>query len=98
VSFSNTGTATITLDQFVDSLNDCERCVKGYGCITYYEVADCCGIVPNGVMLLPDNLDLTIVYLDTAETCWSIVGPTVGPATVVWNGYNKESCNNCICG
>lgn len=98
VSFSNIGTATIVLDTFVGSAKDCNDCVKNYGCITYYEVADCCGIVPNGVMLLPDNLDLTIVYRDATGTCWSIVGPTVGPATVVWNGSNRESCSECGCG
>lgn len=98
ISFSNTGTATIVLDTFIDFANDCNDCVKRSGCITYYEVADCCGIVPNGVMLLPDNLDLTIVYRDATGTCWSIVGPTVGPATVVWDGNNKESCSDCGCG
>jgi hypothetical protein len=98
VSFSNTGTATIVLDTFVDSSENCDKCVKNYGCITYYEVADCCDIVPNGVMLLPDNYDLTLVYRDDTGTCWSIVGPTVGPATVVWNGNNRESCSECACG
>ena len=98
VSFSNTGTATIILDTFIKDAKDCNDCVKEHGCITYYEVADCCDIVPNGVMLLPDNSDLTLIYRDDAGTCWSIVGPTVGPATVVWNGNNRESCSECGCG
>jgi hypothetical protein len=98
VSFSNTGTATIVLDTFIDFASDCNECVKRNGCITYYEVEDCCGIVPNGVMLLLDNSDLTLIYRDDAGTCWSIVGPTVGPATVVWNGNNRESCSECACG
>jgi hypothetical protein len=49
-------------------------------------------------MELTDNLDLSFAYLDDNGTYWSIVGPTVGPATVVWDGTNKESCSDCGCG
>jgi hypothetical protein len=98
VSFSNTGTATIVLDTFFDFTDNCNDCVKRNGCITYYEVADCCDIVPNGVMLLPDNLDLTLVYRDDTGTFWSIVGPTVGPATVIWNSNTAMSCSDVDCG
>ena len=98
VSFSNTGTATIVLDTFFDFANDCNDCLKKNGCITYYEVADCCGILPNEVMELTDNLDLTVAYLDDNGTFWSIVGSTVGPATVVWDGSTVMSCSEVACG
>ena len=49
-------------------------------------------------MELTDNLDLTVAYLDDNGTFWSIVGSTVGPATVVWDGSTVMSCSEVACG
>ena len=101
VSYSNTGTATITLGQFFGAYKSCRDCIRDFkdGCPTYYEVADCCGVAANEVMLLP-FVSTNIYYMgqtysDTNGNCWYIVGETTGPDTVAWDSNRYDSCTDC---
>ena len=96
-SWNSVGIPTITIDPFSEPIVygfECISCIKKVGCPIYYEVADCCGVNSNEVMLLL-SAPITASFSDTNGNCWYIVGETVGPDTVIWDGNVWGDCVAC---
>jgi hypothetical protein len=100
VSYSNTGTATITVDNFPGAYDDCQKCIEDLkeGCPAYYKMEDCCGVLTSETMLLPiSNVSqLSMIFTDTANNCWYIAGAGgSGPDTIAWGGNAYNTCAAC---
>jgi len=94
-SWSTTGTATVTIENFGGVQASCEDCKSKFPCPDFYEVEDCCGLQSNQVVYANVGYG-TEVYLDNSNVCWKTVGPNPGPATItLGSGGNYGTCENC---
>jgi hypothetical protein len=101
IDWNITGTATITVSIGINQHSDCVQCIKyivranGIECHDYYIAVSCCGL-PNEVVYLPTYIhDNGYSFTDTSSNCYSTLAPTVGPATITWNGDAYTNCSEC---
>jgi hypothetical protein len=102
IDFTLTGTATMTILGPLQQHKTCLDCIKyigeqyGVECHEYYTAVSCCGL-PNEVVYIPTFIhDNGYSFVDTSSNCYSTLAPTVGPATITWNGEDFTNCDGCI--
>jgi hypothetical protein len=98
ISYSTTGTATMTINSVNGAYNTCNDCVNKTGaqCHNYYLVSDCCRTQSNQVVYLPQFIhDNDYSITDSTGNCWRTISPTVGPATITWLGGYYVECGQC---
>ena len=76
-------------------LDNCQSCLSTTTC-QWVEIQDCCGVLPNEVVLLTSN-DLNGTFYDSAsDNCWEFVATSTGPATAVLGTITPYSnCTAC---
>jgi hypothetical protein len=86
-------TPTITFYALGGFYIDCVRCLIANPCPDFYEAIDCCGTLPNEVVL--SNGPTGSVFVDTLGRCWTVGLAVAGPATITSSG-NYLDCTECI--
>ena len=97
VSWSNTGTATITISLVTGSFENCKSCIlNGPGCQSeLFEVSDCCGTLPNQLVVAPSYLGTGNTIVDTLGRCWYIELPVSGTPTIIFALVYDGNCEEC---
>jgi hypothetical protein len=88
----------MTITNSKGSYSSCKECLGDHPCkFELFEVTDCCGTLPNQIVIAPAILSSGSVIVDTLDRCWQIVSPVVGTPSIVWAfdyGGNCEECKN----
>jgi hypothetical protein len=97
VSWSNTGTATITITTITGNYDNCKSCIlSGPGCASeLFEVSDCCGTLPNQLVVAPSYLGTGNTIVDTLGRCWYIEFPVSGTPTIIFALVYDGNCEDC---
>jgi hypothetical protein len=96
LSWSNSGTTTMTITNSSGSYNSCKRCLGDHPCaFDLFEVTDCCGTLPNQIVIAPGFLSSGSVIVDTLDRCWEIVSTVVGTPSIVWAFDYPDGCEAC---
>ena len=99
-SVSTSGIPTIITTFEVKLYKECNQClgVEGIqGCPEVFEVEDCCGILPNAIVLLPFNPTPFSAIQDTSGNCWTILNPSVLIPTILFQNYIECEDELCAC-
>lgn len=95
-SVSTSGIPTIIAAAQVKFGRSCNDCVIDIqGCPEVFEVEDCCGILPNAIVLLPFNTTPFSAIQDTSGNCWTILNPSVLIPTILFQ--NRIECEDDLC-
>jgi len=96
ISWSLTGPATMTIDSYGGSYNDCKNCLLENQCeILLYEVSHCCNTLANQYVYAPAYLSAGNIIVDTLGRCWEIVSTTFSAATIIYNFDYPDICERC---
>ena len=98
-SVSTSGIPTIIAVDAGKLSGSCTQClVEGIqGCPEVFEVEDCCGILPNAIVLLPSNIDSFGAIQDTSGNCWTILNPSVLIPTIIFQNWIECEDDQCAC-
>lgn len=98
-SVSTSGIPTIIAGNEVKLFKECNQClVEGIEeCPRVFEVEDCCGILPNAIVLLPFNSGLSGAIQDTSGNCWTILNPSVLIPTISFQNWIECEDDLCAC-
>lgn len=98
-SVSTSGIPTIIAGNEVKLFKECNQCiVEGIEeCPRVFEVEDCCGILPNAIVLLPFNSGLSGAIQDTSGNCWTILNPSVLIPTIIFQNWIECEDDLCAC-
>ena len=96
LSWSSTGTTTMTINGSNGGYRDCISCIKDYPCVVdVFEVTDCCGTLPNQIVSAPGYLVSGDVIVDTLNRCWQIVSTIAGVPSIVYSTDYPDGCEAC---
>lgn len=98
-SVSTSGIPTIIAGIDVKLLGKCTECINEaiLGCPEVFEVEDCCSILPNAIVLLPNNIDSFGAIQDTSGNCWTILNPSVLIPTILFQNWIECEDEICAC-
>ena len=87
----------MTITNSSGSYDSCKRCLGDHPCaFDLFEVSDCCGTLPNQIVIAPGFLSSGAVIVDTLDRCWEIVSTVVGTPSIVWAFDFPDGCLKCI--
>jgi hypothetical protein len=97
-SVSTSGIPTIIVANEVKLGRICTEClIEIEGCPEVFEVEDCCGILPNAIVLLPGNNTISGAIQDTSGNCWTILNPSVLIPTIIFQNWIECEDELCAC-
>jgi hypothetical protein len=97
-SVSTSGIPTIIAADEGKLSGNCTQClIDIQGCPEVFEVEDCCGILPNAIVLLPSNSALSGAIQDTSGNCWTILNPSVLIPTIIFQNWIECEDDLCAC-
>lgn len=98
-SVSTSGIPTIIAADEAKLSGSCTECINDAirDCPKVFEVEDCCGILPNAIVLLPFNSGLSGAIQDTSGNCWTILNPSVLIPTIIFQNWIECEDDLCAC-